>query len=87
MKRKFVKKAVNVVVGCGVYLIVDGTVKTVTRDPFAGICKKLAIGAASLAIEGMLYEKLKHWTDLKVDEVMDEIKERLRDEETETSTL
>lgn len=80
-KRDIVKTGAKVVVGCGLYCIVDGAVSRMTRDPFAGLCKKIAIGSASLVLQGMLYDKASEWTDMKIDKIMDEVEKKMSEEE------
>lgn len=77
---KTLKQVMVVIVTAGIGAIVGNAVKHVTPSD-TGFIKKTCIGAGSLVLAGMLSDKAGDYTEQKIDETVEEVKEMLAEEE------
>lgn len=80
-KLELIKTGVGIIVSVGVGGIVSNAIKSTTPDT-AGTIKKVCIGIGSFVISSMLTDEATKYTDKKIDETVNQIKETIESVES-----
>ena len=80
------KSITGFAVSVGVGAIVGNAVAFTTPVIATGLLMKGAIGLGSLVLSSMVGDKAAEYTDLKIDEIVNEVKEAMKDDEKQEVT-